>query len=195
MTAARKNLSTRVNNAVFFSAMSQPLLSTLTDGTVVIRGVDRTIFGPRDRRMLRASLSSALKMRQRNAAFAETPQAARRRQARLAIDLAISNVFGIEGKALWRGTRGVRDIAEARQVAMYLAHVCCRMSLTEVGAMFGRDRTTVAHACLKVEYRRDDPNFDRALDVLGWALPTLVMREASPYAPKPQAGIEDQEWM
>jgi hypothetical protein len=170
-------------------------LSTLTDGTVVIRGVDRTIFGPRDRRMLRASLSSALKMRQRNAAFAETPQAARRRQARLAIDLAISNVFGIEGKALWRGTRGVRDIAEARQVAMYLAHVCCRMSLTEVGAMFGRDRTTVAHACLKVEYRRDDPNFDRALDVLGWALPTLVMREASPYAPKPQAGIEDQEWM
>ena len=162
MTAARKNLSPRVNNAVFFSAMSQPLLSTLTDGTVVIRGVDRTIFGPRDRRMLRASLSSALKMRQRNAAFAETPQAARRRQARLAIDLAISNVFGIEGKALWRGTRGVRDIAEARQVAMYLAHVCCRMLLTEVGAMFGRDRTTVAHACLKVEYRRDDPNFDRA---------------------------------
>ncbi len=145
--------------------------------------------------MLRASLSSALKMRQRNAAFAETPQAVRRRQARLAIDLAISNVFGIKGKALWRGTRGVRDIAEARQVAMYLAHVCCRMSLTEVGAMFGRDRTTVAHACLKVEYRRDDPNFDRALDVLGWALPTLVMRDASPYAPKSQAGIEDQEWM
>ena len=63
-------------------------------------------------------------------------------------------------------------------MAMYLAHVCCRMTLTEVGAMFGRDRTTVAHACLKVEYRRDDPTFDRALDVLGWALPTLVMREA-----------------
>ena len=80
--------------------MSQPQLSTLTDGTVLNRGVDRTIFGPRDRRMLRASLSSALKMRQRNAAFAETPQAVRRRQARLAIDLAISNVFGIEGGAL-----------------------------------------------------------------------------------------------
>ena len=60
---------------------------------------------------------------------------------------------------------------------MYLAHVCCGMTLTEVGAMFGRDRTTVAHACLRVEYRRDDPSFDRALDVLGWALPTLVMRE------------------
>jgi hypothetical protein len=54
------------------------------------------------------------------------------------------------------------------------------MSLTEVGAMFGRDRTTVAHACLRVEYRRDDPNFDRALDVLGWALPTLVLRGRAP---------------
>jgi chromosomal replication initiation ATPase DnaA len=145
--------------------------------------------------MLRASLSSALKMRQRNAPFAETPETLRRRQARLAIDLAITNVFGIGAEALWHGKRGVRDIAEARQVAMYLAHVCCRMSLTEVGAMFGRDRTTVAHACLKVEYRRDDPNFDRALDVLSWALPTLVMREANPRAQKSSAGIEDQEWM
>ena len=50
------------------------------------------------------------------------------------------------------------------------------MTLTEVGGMFGRDRTTVAHGCLKVEIRRDDPMFDRALDVLSWALPTLVTR-------------------
>jgi chromosomal replication initiation ATPase DnaA len=134
-------------------------------------------------------------MRQRNAAFAESPEDLRRRQARLAIDLAITNVFGIEAQALWHGTRGVRDIAEARQVAMYLAHVCCRMSLTEVGAMFGRDRTTVAHACLKVEYKRDDPNFDRALDVLSWALPTLVMRNGCPGATKSPTGLEDQEWM
>jgi chromosomal replication initiation ATPase DnaA len=145
--------------------------------------------------MLRASLSSVLKLRQRNTAFAETPEALRRRQARLAIDLAISNVFGIEAESLCHGTRGVRDIAEARQVAMYLAHVCCRMSLTEVGAMFGRDRTTVSHACLKVEFKRDDPNFDRALDVLGWALPTLVMRPASPYPSRPPARIEEQEWI
>ena len=58
---------------------------------------------------------------------------------------------------------------------MDLAHVSCGMSLT-VGAMFGRDRTTVSHGCLKVEYRRDDPVFHRALDLLGWALPTLVTR-------------------
>jgi hypothetical protein len=50
------------------------------------------------------------------------------------------------------------------------------MTLTVVGAFLGRYRTTVAYGCLKVEYRRDDPVFDRALDLLGWALPTLVMR-------------------
>jgi chromosomal replication initiation ATPase DnaA len=126
--------------------------------------------------MLQVSHALSLKTRQRNAAFREVAGMQRHRQACLAIGFAISNVFGIETGDLWRGTRGVRDIASARQVAMYLAHVCCGMSLTEVGALFGRDRTTVAHGCLRVEFRRDDPNFDRALDVLGWALPTLVRR-------------------
>ena len=141
--------------------------------------------------MLRASLSSALRVRRRHAATAETPASLRHRQARIAIDLAISNVFGVDAQCLWSGTRGVRGIAEARQVAMYLAHVCCRMSLTEVGIMFGRDRTTVAHACLKVECRRDDPNFDCALDVLGWALPTLVLRDPIETLTK----IEDPQWL
>lgn len=126
--------------------------------------------------MLQVSHALALKTRRRRAAFTDRDEPQRVRQARLAIDFAISNVFGIEAGALWRATRGVRDIASARQVAMYLAHVACGMTLTEVGAMFGRDRTTVAHGCLKVEIRRDDPMFDRALDVLGWALPTLVTR-------------------
>jgi chromosomal replication initiation ATPase DnaA len=126
--------------------------------------------------MLQVSHALALKTRRRSAAFPDQDKPQRIRQARLAIDFAVSNVFDIEAGALWRATRGVRDIASARQVAMYLAHVSCGMTLTEVGAMFGRDRTTVAHGCLKVEIRRDDPMFDRALDVLSWALPTLVTR-------------------
>ena len=49
---------------------------------------------------------------------------------------------------------------------MYLAHVACGLSLTEAGALFGRDRTTVSHACQVVEERREDPEFDRALQLL-----------------------------
>ena len=66
----------------------------------------------------------------------------------------------------------------ARKVAMYLAHVACRLSLTDTGKLFNRDRTTVAHACAVIEDRRDDPLFDRALDLLEWAVAALTKRSA-----------------
>ncbi len=61
-------------------------------------------------------------------------------------------------------------MASARQLAMYLAHVVGGLSLSEVGRLFGRDRTTVAHACQVVEDRRDDLTFDRAVSLLELAL-------------------------
>lgn len=51
-------------------------------------------------------------------------------------------------------------VARARQLAMYLAHVVLSHSLTAVGEAFGRDRTTVSHACGLIEDLRDDPRFD-----------------------------------
>nr|MCU0605821.1 hypothetical protein [Desulfobacterales bacterium] len=63
-------------------------------------------------------------------------------------------------------TRGRARVALARQIAMYLSHVAFRVSLTDVGRIFGRDRTTVSHACAVVEDLRDDPRFDRILDLL-----------------------------
>ena len=67
----------------------------------------------------------------------------------------------------WRRARGAPHAdALARQTAMYLAHVACTMKLTQVGEMFDRDRTTVAHACTVIENRRDDVNFDRAMALL-----------------------------
>lgn len=130
-----------------------------------------------DTRMLVTSPSIALKARRpRSPAFTNPAGEDRDRRARLAIELAVSRVFGVEAATLWQGSRGEKRIATARQVAMYLAHVSCGFSLTEVGRLFGRDRTTVAHNCLKIEVKRDDPLFDRALDLLGWALPAIVQR-------------------
>jgi hypothetical protein len=57
---------------------------------------------------------------------------------------------------------------------MYLAHVAGGLPLTEVGRLFARDRTTVAHACAMVEDRRDDPAFDRCLGFLELALCSAV---------------------
>lgn len=156
---------------------SSVLTRDIAGATAEDGSIDATILGPRVRLILRGSASPSPAQQDQPTSNLNLTQEHRHRCARVAIDIAISNVFGIGSEGLWHCTRGVKDVAEARQVAMYLAHVCCRMTLTEVGAMFGRDRTTVAHACLKVECRRDNPAFDRALDVLGWALPTLVMRE------------------
>jgi hypothetical protein len=95
---------------------------------------------------------------------------------RLAIEIAVSQVFGVPHTALAIETRGVAKVALARQVAMYLAHVGCGLSMTAGGALFKRDRTTVSHACFIIEDRRDDPVFDRTLDLLEWAVPVMVLR-------------------
>jgi len=96
-------------------------------------------------------------------------------QAAIAV---VAQVFAVSPTDLLRATRGSAGVALARQTAMYLAHVVGGQSLTEIGTQFRRDRTTVAHACRLVEARRDDPSFDRVVELLEWALPVLA-RHAS----------------
>jgi hypothetical protein len=62
--------------------------------------------------------------------------------------------------------RGSHEVAFARQVAMYLTHVAAGMSLARVALAFRRDRSTVAHACHKVEDLREEPGFDAWIDQL-----------------------------
>ena len=97
-----------------------------------------------------------------------------RQLVRKAIDPAVALVFGVDVRDLGAATRRSPRAAFARQVAMYLAHVVCGLSLTEVGALFARDRTTVAHACEVVEDRRDDPEFDGRLEHLECAVAALT---------------------
>ena len=62
--------------------------------------------------------------------------------------------------------RGRAWIAEGRQVAMYLAHVIGQVPVSEAAPHFGRDRTTLAHACARIEDRRDEARFDDGLGAL-----------------------------
>lgn len=62
--------------------------------------------------------------------------------------------------------RGDAQAAFARQIAMYLAHTAFEMSIARVAVAFGRDRSTVAYACHRIEDRRDDPGFDAAMEAL-----------------------------
>ncbi|MGN6309094.1 MAG: helix-turn-helix domain-containing protein [Xanthobacteraceae bacterium] len=82
------------------------------------------------------------------------------------VTLCVARDFQLDQGVLLAPTRGAPQAAFARQVAIYLAHVCFGLSFATVGRMFRRDRTTVAHACRVIEDRRDDRELDRRLAAL-----------------------------
>jgi chromosomal replication initiation ATPase DnaA len=53
---------------------------------------------------------------------------------------------------------------------MYLLRVGLGLPNSEIGAYFQRDRTTVSHACARIEDSRDDTTLDQTLDCLEAAL-------------------------
>ncbi|AYD00160.1 transposase [Neorhizobium sp. NCHU2750] len=68
-----------------------------------------------------------------------------------------------------------RPACHVRQISMYVCHVALQMSFSDIGAAFGRDRTTVGHACHVVEDRRDDAAFDEFVSLIE-RLSTAVFR-------------------
>ncbi|MEZ5996009.1 MAG: helix-turn-helix domain-containing protein [Hyphomonadaceae bacterium] len=99
--------------------------------------------------------------------------------AELAAGVA-SYALGVPQEAIVEGARGPVEVAFARQVAMYLCLVGFELSLPRVAAAFGRDRSTVAHACHAIEDRRDDGQFDL------WIGGLEVMLQK---APSPRLGV------
>jgi len=67
-------------------------------------------------------------------------------------------------------SRGRAQIADARHLALYLDHVAFGASLSACGRALARDRASVRHACARIEDRRDDGDFDRAVAALEKAL-------------------------
>lgn len=59
-----------------------------------------------------------------------------------------------------------RALCHTRQIAMYVCHVALQIPQGDVGAAFGKDRTTVGYACGVVEDRRDDRAFDEFVAAL-----------------------------
>jgi hypothetical protein len=99
------------------------------------------------------------------------------RRLRHVIEAAIADIFGVPHTEIAQASRGKAPVARARQIAMYLAHVSCGLNLTDGGSIFARDRTTVAHACAVIEDRRDDPIFDRAIELMEWIIPSIAGRD------------------
>lgn len=82
------------------------------------------------------------------------------------IEATVAAALSLPVDELGAKTRRQAPVAFARQVSMYCAHVVLGLSLTDTGHLFGRDRTTAAHACRVVEDRRDDPRLDGLIDLI-----------------------------
>ena len=91
----------------------------------------------------------------------------------------VSAAFGLRPEVLDSVSRGRKDVAFARQIAMYLAYTRMGLSYVEAGRLFGRDRTTARHACRQVEDRREDPRIDSILDYLERAIDVWPRLSAS----------------
>jgi chromosomal replication initiation ATPase DnaA len=86
------------------------------------------------------------------------------------IEAVVAHLYGVSPTDLHSTARGGARTAFARHLAMYLTRVVYGMTMTEVAIQFGRDRTTVSHACQRVEDMRDDPALDRLL----WRLERML---------------------
>lgn len=96
-----------------------------------------------------------------------------RKHAYLAASL-VGYALGLRAEDILLPDRGRRELARARQVAMYLTHVGLEMSLSRVAFAFDRDRSTVAHACHRIEEMRDEADFDVWLDTLERGMVTVA---------------------
>jgi chromosomal replication initiation ATPase DnaA len=91
-----------------------------------------------------------------------------------ALAAMVAAAFRVGSERLKEPQRGSAEVALARQVAIYLLRTRLHMSYEEAGACFARDRTTAAHACYRIEERREDPGFDTLIDCLELAIGTVA---------------------
>ncbi len=98
------------------------------------------------------------------------------------VEACVAHVFNVRHESLRASTRGKAQVALARQVAMYVCHTSLAYSLTTVGHLFDRDRTTVGHACRLVEDLRDDSDFDTMM----MCLERVVLSSCTPFSKRVQ---------
>ncbi len=93
-----------------------------------------------------------------------TRQFARRLQRRdpelARLLVVVARELGVPVAMLVARSRCRAEIAEARWLAMYLAHVALGRSILSLAHLFRRNWSTVSRACGHLEDQRDRPDFD-----------------------------------
>ncbi|MEI8145271.1 MAG: helix-turn-helix domain-containing protein [Alphaproteobacteria bacterium] len=85
------------------------------------------------------------------------------------IGLAVELVAYVEAQCpavIFGPTRQSRSAADARHLAIYLAHMTLGHDVSVIGRIFRRDRATIRHAVRRIAKRREDSAFDAKLVAL-----------------------------
>lgn len=94
----------------------------------------------------------------------------------------VAVVRGVSRSALLGRSRGRDRDAAARQLAMYLAHILLGRSQDDVAFLFARDRTTVAHACQRLEDERGSRRLEAEIARIEAHLPMAIAAPEQKYA-------------
>jgi chromosomal replication initiator protein len=81
------------------------------------------------------------------------------------IQKAVCEYFGVKAQEL-KTKKRTKEVANARQIAMYIAKQHTQLSLSEIGRCFGgKDHATVIYACKQIEDRRSrDENLNKSIE-------------------------------
>lgn len=102
----------------------------------------------------------------------------------------VCEAHGVTHAELKADHRGDARLSLCRQTAIYLAHVVGQLSLNELAGLFGRDRSTISHACINVEDRRDSPAFDVQLNYLEKRLRKRIVAFQAEFGARRQKQLE-----
>lgn len=94
----------------------------------------------------------------------------RQDQEAFAVARAVSRSRHVTMRALLGRGRGDAATAATRQLAMYLVHVLLGRPQDIVGQLFGRDASTVSHACRVIEDLRDNPPLEVEIEAIEHSL-------------------------
>jgi chromosomal replication initiator protein len=80
----------------------------------------------------------------------------------------VADYFAVEIDKILEQGRGTKEVAQARQVAMFLVKELTSASLKSIGQRFGgRDHSTVVHAIKTIEKAMDkDDSFKKSVDAI-----------------------------
>jgi chromosomal replication initiator protein len=83
------------------------------------------------------------------------------------IQKVVCEHFGVKVQDL-KAKKRTKEVASARQIAMYLSKRFTNLSLTEIGNAFGgKDHATVIYACKQIEERKaKDPALEKTIETL-----------------------------